>query len=112
MKFLIDENVRKDVITFLKFLGHDVLPVPPGSKDKKIAQIAKTTKRIILTHDRHFVDILMYPPEEYPGIIRIKVHPPSAFAIINSLKNFLPQFTPDKLNKKLVILEENSFRIR
>lgn len=112
MKLLIDENVRKEVIDFLSRSGHDILIVTPGSEDFKIAQVAKKDKRIILTHDQHFADILMYPPEEYSGIIRIKIHPPTTATIINALKDFFQKIEPSQLDKKLVILEENGFRIR
>jgi predicted nuclease of predicted toxin-antitoxin system len=112
LRFLIDENVRKEVADFLRLCGHDVLILGSGIKDEETARIAKETKRIILTHDQHFADILMYPPEEYPGIIRIKIHPPSAPAIINALKDFLSKIGPDRLGKKLIILEEDGFRVR
>ncbi|MFC1674907.1 DUF5615 family PIN-like protein [Candidatus Omnitrophota bacterium] len=112
MRFLVDENVRKEVVDFLISGGHDTLTAASGAKDEEIARIAKEAKRIILTHDQHFADILMYPPEQYSGIIRIKIHPPTSQAIINALKYFLPQISPDKLDKKLVILEEEGFRLR
>jgi predicted nuclease of predicted toxin-antitoxin system len=112
IRFLIDENVRKEVAEFLKLCGHDVLVVSSGAKDEEIARLAKQTKRIILTHDQHFADILTYPPEEYSGIIRIKIHPPTSHAIIKALKDFLPQISRDKLDKKLVILEKEGFRLR
>ena len=112
LQFIVDENVRKEVTNFLKAGGHDVLILASGTKDEDIARIGKQTKRIILSHDQHFADILMYPPEEYSGIIRIKIHPPSAPAIISALKDFLSKIGSDKLDKKLVILEEDGFRIR
>jgi len=112
LRFLVDENVRKEVVGFLRLEGHDVLVLASGAKDEEVARVAKQAKRIILTHDQHFADILMYPPEEYAGIIRIKIHPPSAATIINALKDFLLKLSPDKLDKKLVILEKDGFRIR
>jgi predicted nuclease of predicted toxin-antitoxin system len=112
MRLLIDENVRSDIHVFLKSCGHDILSVTPGAQDLEIAQLAKKTKRIIITHDMHFADILMYPPEEYSGIIRIKIHPPNAPTIIAALKDLLSKVTPDKLDKKLVVLEADGFRIR
>ncbi len=112
MRLLIDENVRQEVIDFLRSLGHDILVIPSGSEDDRIAQIAKETERIILTHDQHFADILMYSPKEYSGIIRIKIHPPSAPTIINALKDLFERLTPNQLNKKLIILEKDGFRIR
>lgn len=112
MRFIIDENIRKEVADFFRSSGHDILVVPSGSEDEEIARIAKETKRTIVTHDQHFADILMYPPEEYSGIIRIKIHPPTATTIINALREFLQEIKPDQINKKLVILEKDGFRIR
>jgi len=112
MKFLIDENVRNEVKDFLKSNGHDILEAVPASKDETIAKTAKEGKRIILTHDRHFADILMYPPEKYPGIIRIKIHPPSVPIIINALSKLFDKLSGERIDKKLIILEKDSFRIR
>jgi predicted nuclease of predicted toxin-antitoxin system len=112
MQFFVDENVRKEVTGFLRAEGHDVLTATPGSEDAVIARRAKETKSIILTHDHHFADILMYPPEEYSGIIRIKIHPPSAPVIIKALTNLLKDPASKQLQGKLVILEEDGFRIR
>jgi len=112
MQFLVDENVRKEVRDFLKTKGHDVLSLPAGLEDEKIAQIAKETKRIILTHDQHFGDILLYPPKEYSGIIRIKIHPPNAETIIKALENLFQKLSPQQIDKKLIILEKEGFRIR
>lgn len=112
MRFLVDENIRNDVKEFLISCGHDVIAVKPGSEDLEIARIAQETKRIILTHDQHFADILMFPPKEYSGIIRIKIHPPSPEIIISALNDFLPKFTPEQLNQKLFILENDGFRMR
>ena len=67
MKFIVDENVRKEVTSFLRTEGHDVLTATPGSEDEEIAHRAKETGRIILTHDQHFADILLFSPEEYSG---------------------------------------------
>jgi len=112
MRFLIDENVRNEVKDFLKSAGHDILTLAPGSDDETIAQVAKDTKRIILTHDQHFADILTYPPQEYSGIIRIKIHPPSPTIIIEALNDLSQKLSPEQIDKKLIILEESGFRMR
>lgn len=112
MRFLIDENVRKEVKDFLESAGHDISIVTAGSEDEKVAQLAKETKRIILTHDQHFADIITYPPQEYSGIIRIKIHPPSAAIIIDALNDLFQKLSPEQIDKKLIILEESGFRIR
>lgn len=112
MKFLVDENIRKEVKDFLTSLGYDILPAPSGCLDEEIAKIAKEEKRIIITHDIHFSNILEYPPEEFVGIIRIRIHPPSAPAIITALRDLFQKLSPEKMDKKLIILEEDGFRVR
>jgi predicted nuclease of predicted toxin-antitoxin system len=112
MRFIVDENVRSEACQFLKTSGHDVLTPERGAEDCEIANIAQRDKRIILTHNQHFADILLFPPQEYAGIIRIKIHPPSAPIIINALKDLLSKVNAKGLNKRLVILEEGGFRLR
>ena len=112
MRFLIDENIRKEVVLFLKSAGYDAVKVSFGSKDKEIAKLAKETKRIIVTHDHDFTDVWRYPPSEYPGIIRIKIHPPTAPATIHAMKDLLGRITAEQLEKKLVILEKDGFCIK
>lgn len=112
MRLLIDENVRKEVIDFLKDAGYDASKIPSGCLDGEIAGIAKKEKRIILTHDTHFANILLYPPQEFSGIIRIKIHPPRAETIINALNHLFQKLSPSQIDKRLVVLEKDGFRIR
>jgi len=65
MKFLIDENIRKEVTEFLQKSGYDIESAPTGSQNGEIIQLATEEKRILLTHDKHFSDIFLYPPENF-----------------------------------------------
>jgi hypothetical protein len=49
-KFLLDENIPPAIGDFLREKGFDV--------------------------DKHFADIISYPPGHHHGIIRIRIHPP------------------------------------
>lgn len=113
LKLLIDENVRREVIDFLKQAGQDIKQLSAGISDAEIAQCAKVEHRIILTHDLDFSNILTYPPSEYSGIIVLRIFPPSASAIITSLENLFSTLTkPADFNGRLIILEPNGFRMR
>ena len=112
MRLLIDENIRRDVREFITGAGHDIMIVPSALEDEKIALLAKETQRTILTHDLHFADILTYPPAEYPGIIRIRIHPPSAPLIINALKGLFARLSQSDIKGRLIILEPVGFRIK
>lgn len=112
MRFLIDENIRSEVSDFLAHKGHDVKKVPQGTKNSSVILLAKKEKRILLTHDIHFSNILMYPPHTHCGIIRIKIHPPSVDKTISALKQLLAAVPSEGFNKNLFVLEEDSFRQR
>ena len=112
LKLLIDENIRREVADFLAISGNDIVRVPKGSSDTLIAKIAKNERRIIITHDGDFTNMLSYPPKEYAGIIHIKIHPPKAETIIPALTKLFTKLSVKKFEKKLIILEENTFLIR
>lgn len=112
MRFLVDENVRLEVADFLRSEGHIIKMVPSGIGNSEVIRLAQKERRILLTHDVHFSNILLYPPKEHSGIIRIKIHLPSADTTIEALKYLLRNIQPEEFDKKLFILEKDGFRIR
>ncbi len=79
MRFFIDENVFLLITSHLRELGHDVTTVQESgmikAPDDKIAEPAVREERTIITFDKHFGDILRYPPQNLFGIILIRIHP-------------------------------------
>ena len=113
MKFLLDENVRFEVSNFLTSEGYDVKRTPSGIKNGQVIKLAVDERRILVTSDVHFSNILVYPPHKYCGIIRLKIHPPSAAKEIAALKRLFREVSSHStFDKKLFILEENDFRVR
>mgnify|MGYP001558315095 CR=1 FL=1 len=53
-----------------------------------------------------------YQPKEFFGIIRIRIHPPTAGNIVFSLSKFLKKISNQDIKGRLIILEKNDFRIR
>lgn len=112
LKVLCDENVPGAVIGFLNELGFDVRTAKPGSLDTAIAAQARREKRILITFDSDFANILAYPPSHFFGIIRVKVSPPFIDVILRSLKTVFKQFrTQKEFRGKLVIAESDRFRV-
>lgn len=112
LKFLADENLRKEVVEFLIQQGYDVKRPLPGTPDAKISNMAKKSKRIIITHDLDFSNIHSFPPNLHFGIIIIRILPPSVNLVINALNNLLKILTEEKdFSGKLIILGLNGFRV-
>jgi len=76
LRFLADENIFPAVITHLRKLDHDVVSIQEAgfsqTTDDKIVEIATKEERTIVTFDKHFGDILRYPPRNLSGIITYK----------------------------------------
>lgn len=112
LKFLADENLRKEVVGFLVQQGHDVKRPLSGTSDAKVADMARKKKIILITHDLDFSNILSFPPALYSGIIVIRIIPPSVNLVTNALNNLLKELKKEKdFSGKLIILEPAGFRI-
>ena len=114
-KFLADENIPPAIIDFLKHKGFDVKSVHEANitaaTDSMIIKLAHQQERALLNFDKHFSNILLYPPLTHYGIIRIRIHPPLLPDIKRALEHFFEKFDPASIKGTLVILERDGFRI-
>jgi predicted nuclease of predicted toxin-antitoxin system len=78
MQFKIDENLHSDAANLLRQHGHDALTVHEqglrGEADVDIASVCRQEERAIVTLDLDFSDIREYPPEEYYGIVVLRLN--------------------------------------
>jgi hypothetical protein len=87
LRFLADENIFPNVITHLRNLGHDVKGI-------------------------HFGDILRYPPQNLPGIILLRIHPPLLDDIFKAFENLFENYHADSFKGRLIVLSKSGYRIR
>ena len=112
LKFLCDENLPNGFIFGLAELGHDVKRLSPGTSDTKVATCAKRDKRILLTLDGDFANILAYPPGRYLGIIRFKLELPTVENLFAGLSEALDRFPgANNIKGKLIIISSGSLRV-
>jgi predicted nuclease of predicted toxin-antitoxin system len=115
-KFLADENIPPAVVRFLRDRGFDVKEVReaglPGASDDVILSLAREEGRVLLTLDKHFTNILVYPPGSHHGIIRIRIHPPLIEDIVNALNRLFQKSDIGMMRGSLIILECEGFRVR
>lgn len=115
-QFLLDENVPPAVGTFLRSMDLDVVHANEsemvGASDERIMELARREHRTLITFDKHFADVLRYPPGTHWGIIRIRIHPPVLSDVLQALDRFFHQFDLSTIRGTLVVLEKEGFRIR
>ena len=116
MRFKIDENLHPDAAEFLRRQGHDALTVWDeslrGMSDEYLARTCRSERRALLTFDLGFADIRAYPPEEYAGLIVLRLGYQSRVHAMNLLPRVLQLLKTEPLIGKLWIIEENSVRVR
>ena len=116
IKLLTDENIPSAFVEFLKNKGFDVRDMHEsgihGASDSLILDLARQDKRALITFDKHFANILLYPLHSHDGIIRIRIHPPLINVMIRSFEHFVEKFDLSTIGKTLIILEQEGFRVR
>jgi predicted nuclease of predicted toxin-antitoxin system len=115
-KFLLDENVSPAIGVFLQSMNFDVVHAGEsgmhGASDDQIMDLAWQEERTLITLDKHFADLVLYPPSTHWGVLRIRIHPPLLADVIQALEHFLKQFDLSGIRGTLIVLENDGFRIR
>ena len=116
MQFKIDENLHSDAADLLRKHGHDALTVQEeglrGGIDSDIADVCRQEDRAIITLDLDFPDIRDYPPENYHGIIVLRLNDQSRAAVLNVVARIIPVFDSESPVRRLWIDDEYQIRIR
>ena len=116
MLFKVDENLHDDVAQALRGRGHNAETVYDeglrGEDDRTIADRCKKEGRAIVTLDLDFANITIYPPEDYPGLIVLRVVNQSRPHVLNAFNQVLDLIDRSPLQGHLWIVEEHRVRIR
>ncbi len=114
MKFLVDESSGKSVAKSLKSLGHDVIYVHDwevGAADPDILQKAVQQKRIVVTNDKDFGELVHRSGLEHAGVLLFRLQDEQ---IANRKRMILKVLEKcgDKLQGNFVVATEQKIRIR
>ena len=75
MRFLADESCDFAIVRALRAADHDVKTVRdvmPGAEDEKVSRFAIDEKRILLTEDKDFGQIVYAASTHCPGVIFVR----------------------------------------
>ncbi len=112
MRFLIDENVSGSVIRYLRDQGHDVVCVADenvGMKDERILELAINTKRIILTYDTDFGDLVFRDRKPHGGIVLVRLRVDNTNLHVEALTQFLKKHDEKEIQGGFWRLDEDYF---
>ena len=116
MEFKIDENLPVELIGELRAAGFEAATVPEqqlvGGSDLALSEICRSESRILVTLDLDFADIRTYPPENYPGLIVLRLGRQDKPHVLAVFRKLLKAIGRESLEGRLWIVEDNRIRIR
>jgi predicted nuclease of predicted toxin-antitoxin system len=116
VRLFLDENISPIHARELRSEGYDVIAVfdagLSGATDEKVSRFSIENNRILVTLDADFANVIRFPPESTPGVVRLRVHPPSEAAIREALQRVLLLLRNTDLRGRLAVVDERKIRIR
>ena len=115
MRFKVDESLHVEVADLLRGQGHDALTVFDqglrGRGDHDIADMCRSENRVLLSLDLDFSNILMYPPENYPGLIVLRLRKKSRATVRRVATRVINHLNKETLAGRLWVVDEHRIRI-
>ncbi len=116
MRLKIDENLHSDVADLLRTHGHDAQTVHEeglqGCPDSEIAGVARREGRVVMTLDLGFGNIHEYPPEQYQGLILLRMVDQSRRHVLSVMERIIAALDCTPLEGHLWVVSEGGIRIR
>jgi predicted nuclease of predicted toxin-antitoxin system len=116
VKILFDENLSPRHASRLRMLGIDAVAVSEvglsGASDSDVRAFSIADGRLLITMDADFGNILRYPAAETPGVIWLRLHPPTEAGIAAAVDRVLGKLSAQDLTGKLVVVDEDKIRVR
>jgi predicted nuclease of predicted toxin-antitoxin system len=114
VRWLADECVDAGLVSHLHAAGHDVIymaEVSPAASDAQVLIRAQADRRILLTEDKDFGDLVFRRGQSVPGIILLRIDPAKHVLKKARLDEAVDRFGDD-LFGRYVTVEGARFRSR
>jgi predicted nuclease of predicted toxin-antitoxin system len=114
VRWLADECVAAPLVTFLRAQGHDVRYVAEtavGLSDADVMALALREKRLLLTEDKDFGDLVFRRERAVPGVVLMRVSSEIPALKTTRLAAAVERYGEELLDRYTVI-EASRFRSR
>jgi predicted nuclease of predicted toxin-antitoxin system len=106
IKFLADANIEKGIVEYLRTMQYDVKWVPEYNatlSDTQLLRIANKEKRILITNDKDFGELIFLQKKLTTGIILFRIKGQKTSAKIHLIKRIFQYFNEKLLHHFIVI---------
>ncbi len=116
MQFKTDENIPLEAVDLLRAAGHDARSVFDqslgGRPDSRIASVCKQEDRALITLDMDFADIRTYRPEDFSGLLVLRLAKQSVPEVLRVIRRLLEILKTGDCRGQLWIVEHDRIRVR
>jgi len=114
LRFLVDESTGRGVTDWLRNAGHDVICVTeslPEAHDSDILDLAVQDRRIVITNDKDFGELVFRSGRHHAGILLLRLSDESASTRIRMVSWTVEHYA-NKLVDSFTVVTERTIRIR
>ena len=114
MDLLADESVDFPIIKWLRERGHDVVAIADsiaGASDLQVLQTAVNLRRVLLTFDRHFGELVFRHQIKPPGLVYVRIRTTSAPSLYRRFQAHWPTIE-SRILGHFVIMSAHRIRLR
>lgn len=116
MKFKFDQNMDPRGAAILQQARHDIFTVKEqnltGANDEVIAEVCQTESRCLVTLDLDFANTILYPPQDYWGLVVLRHPKPTAKSLLELVRQLSSSLQNMDPTHKLWIVEPGRIRVR
>ena len=112
LKFLADVNVERGIIKSLKEHGYDIIwvaDVNPAMIDEDVLKLARDDKRILITNDKDFGELIFYQKLLSNGVILFRTKDLNSHDKSRILQNLLFKYNT-KVPGYFIIISPKKYR--
>ncbi|HLH25700.1 MAG TPA: DUF5615 family PIN-like protein [Chloroflexota bacterium] len=106
MRFLLDESADVRVGNYRASQGHDVTSIvrdhPRAISDERVLALAYSERRVVITEDRDFGDLVVRHGQPHAGVILFRLPATDLDGRIARLDEIIARY-PDRLDCLLVV---------
>jgi len=114
LKFLIDVGVGKKVENWLSAQGYDIKSIrelDPRMPDEKILELASKEKRMVLTMDKDFGELVYSANLPHTGVLILRIEDFDSEQKVDVVRNILQEHQA-RIVGRFCVFKDNKLRIR
>ena len=113
MRLIADESCDFGIVRGLRAIGYDVLSIAEtcaGSSDEQVIELAQSQRRLLITEDKDFGQLVFAAAKENSGVILIRYPALTRSALIPAVATLLTD-QAETLYRAFVVMEPGRVRL-